>query len=69
MSNLASVVARMWYKEFPILCVMGVDFGKCIEYDVLQIVNRFILREREERDASSSANDGEPDNSPALATT
>ena len=46
----AIVIAREWYSEMD-LVVDGVDFGKCCEYDVLQIISRSILRrEQEDKD-------------------
>ena len=46
----AIVIAREWYSEMD-LVVDGVDFGKCCTYDVLQIINRSILRrEQEDKD-------------------
>ena len=44
----AVIIARNWYKNVG-LVHNGVDFGKCICYDVLQIINRSILREQEKR--------------------
>ena len=46
----AIVIAREWYSGMD-LVVDGVDFGKCCTYDVLQIINRSILRrEQEDKD-------------------
>ncbi len=38
-------IAREWYSERGIEYA-GVDIGKCIEYDVLQIVNRILLEQK-----------------------
>ena len=40
--NTAEQIARNWYVNFGIV-VDGVDIGKAIEYDTLQIINRMIL--------------------------
>ncbi len=41
----AEAIARNWYKELD-LVYEGVNFGECITYDVLQIVNRLILEHK-----------------------
>ena len=38
-------IAREWYGGRRIEYA-GVDIGKCIEYDVLQIVNRILLEQK-----------------------
>jgi len=43
----AIVIAREWYNGMELI-VDGVDFGKCCTYDVLQIINRSILRREQE---------------------
>ena len=50
MSDIAETIARGWYLGMGLM-YEGVDIGKTLEYDVLQIVNRMIL---ESRSASSS---------------
>ena len=40
--QFAEQIARNWYVNFGIV-VDGVDIGKAIEYDTLQIINRMIL--------------------------
>ena len=42
----AVYIARNWHAG--LLEVDGIDYGKAIEYDVLQIVNRSILAQRNE---------------------
>ena len=42
----AVYIARNWHAG--LLEVDGIDYGKAIEYDVLQIVNRSILAKRNE---------------------
>ena len=49
MNDPAADIARNWYKSVN-LVYKGVDFGVCITYDVLQIVNRNVLRQRQEKD-------------------
>lgn len=46
MNDVASVIARNWYKTCD-LKHLGVDFGEVMTYDVLQIINRSILNERQ----------------------
>ena len=41
-------IARNWYRNVG-LVYNGIDFGQCIQYDVLQIINRSILREQERK--------------------
>lgn len=38
-------IAREWYRGRGIKYA-GVDIGKCIEYDTLQIVNRILLEQK-----------------------
>lgn len=38
-------IAREWYSGRG-MKYAGVDIGKCIEYDVLQIVNRILLEQK-----------------------
>ena len=38
-------IAREWHSGREIVYA-GVDIGKCIEYDVLQIVNRILLEQK-----------------------
>lgn len=38
-------IAREWYRGRGIEYA-GVDLGKCIEYDTLQIVNRILLEQK-----------------------
>jgi len=42
----AEYIARNWYIGMNLIYV-GVDFGKCMEYDTLQVINRSILSLRE----------------------
>jgi len=48
----AEYIARNWYIGMSLIYV-GVDFGKCMEYDVLQIVNRGVVSKREENERQS----------------
>lgn len=45
----ASYIARNWYRGMK-LEYSGVDFGKCMEYDVLQVVNRTVVKQKNERE-------------------
>ena len=45
-------IAREWYSGRGIVYA-GVDLGKCIEYDVLQIVNRILLEQRAKTEKSN----------------
>ena len=56
----AIILARSWYQGMN-LVLDGVDFGKCSEYDVLQIVNRSILNKRKEDEANPLRDDGDGD--------
>ena len=47
-SDPAADIARNWYKSVN-LVYKGIDFGVCITYDVLQIVNRNVLRQKQEK--------------------
>jgi len=42
--NPSETIARLWHKDRGIE-YEGVDLGECMEYDVLQIVNRIIVQE------------------------
>ena len=53
----AVYIARNWYRNVGLVC-NGIDFGECIQYDVLQIINRSILREQE-RKAQEGAKENE----------
>ena len=44
----AAHIARNWYRGME-LEYGGVDFGKCVEYDLLQILNRAIITLREQK--------------------
>lgn len=41
-SDPATLIARQWYLGREIV-YEGVDLGKCMEYDVLQIANRILI--------------------------
>ena len=47
--SIATHIARNWYREMK-LEYSGVDFGKCIVYDCLQIVNRAVVKQKNERE-------------------
>ena len=49
MSDPASTIARNWHKTCD-LKHLGVDFGEAMVYDVLQIINRSILNERQKQE-------------------
>ena len=48
----AEYIARNWYIGMNLIYV-GVDFGKCMCYDVLQVVNRGVVSKREEDERQS----------------
>ena len=50
-------IARNWYHNVG-LVYNEVDFGKCIEYDCLQIINRSILREQERKAQEGAKENG-----------
>lgn len=59
--NLAQVIAQNWHKGLN-LEYRNVDFGVAMTYDILQIVNRTIIRERERKHKQASvANDSGTD--------
>ena len=45
MPTPSETIARLWHKDRGIK-YEGVDLGKCMEYDVLQIINRIIVQEK-----------------------
>jgi len=66
----AVILARSWYQGMN-LVLDGVDFGKCSEYDVLQIVNRSILNKRKEDESRKEAGatvGGESHNATSMET-
>ena len=56
MDEPAVIIARNWYRNAG-LVLNGVDFGKCMEYDTLQIINRSILREQERKSHEGDKNE------------
>ena len=50
----AEYIARNWYIGMNLIYV-GVDFGKCMCYDVLQIVNRSVIGKREKDERRTEA--------------
>ena len=42
----AERIARHWYRNAE-LVYLGVDFGKCMEYDTLQVINRSVVRQND----------------------
>lgn len=49
MNDTASVIARNWYKTCDLIH-LDVDFGEAMTYDILQIINRSILTERQKQE-------------------
>ena len=50
--NPATFIARRWYHDLD-LTYAGVNFGEVLQYDVLQVINRSILREQEKQQSLS----------------
>ena len=64
MIDPAELIARNWHKGLN-LTYNGVDFGECMTYDCLQIINRSILSQRVEDERTKEA--GEKQSVPAEA--
>lgn len=45
-TSSAERIARHWYRNAE-LVYLGVDFGKCMEYDTLQVINRSVVRQND----------------------
>ena len=52
MNDPANIIARNWHKTCD-LKHLGVDFGEAMIYDVLQIINRSILNERQKQETKT----------------
>jgi hypothetical protein len=61
-NNPAAFIARRWYHDLDLIYA-GVNFGEVMTYDLLQVINRSILRQQElesqqsDRDATATATD------------
>ena len=53
--NPAAFIARRWYHDLD-LTYAGVNFGEVLQYDVLQVINRSILRQQEMESQQSDNN-------------
>ena len=51
----AVVIARNWHKHIKLIH-NGIDYGRCAEYDILQVINRSILTEPIAEPISEEAN-------------